>query len=109
MRVTAGILMIVSGIILIVESTYLVTKFGFSASLGPFPLWISPTIFTLALVAAVFVIIGGIFAFLKKFWLLCLASSIIATIFLPTMMIIYLVIGVLAIIFVCLAKKEWQG
>jgi len=113
MRKAAGILMIISGIILIFYYAQLLATYGYTAGMwipiaGRLPSWVSPVLFTSAFVAAVFVLVGGIFALRRKHWKMCLAANIPSTVFLMLMIVIYGLIGILAILFVCLRKREWQ-
>lgn len=114
MRVTASILMIIGGIILIIESAQLLTAYGFSQSmwiplLGILPHWVTSVMFVLSFSVALFVISGGIFTLLRKYWKICVTASILSTFFLTLTMVIYIFVGILPIIFICLRKREWQS
>lgn len=114
MRIIAGILMIISGVILLFYYAELLTTYGYTAGmwiplLGRLPSWVSPVIFSSAFVAAIFVIVGGIFTLRRKCWKMCLAATIPSTVFLMLMRVACALVGILPIIFVYLRKREWES
>jgi hypothetical protein len=127
MRKAAGILMIIYSVITIVFMVgFLIYFFGGSAPDS------SPLVMGLAaIIAAVFIIRGGVFCLKSRYWGLCLASSIVLLVFmildllifvpfnaawpkLPIWVVFFVVVplslplGILPQIFVCLRRSEWQ-
>ena len=105
--------MIVSGIILVFYYGQLVTIYGYTAIVfapivGKLPSWVSPVFFASAFAAAIFAFVGGISTLRRKHWKMCLAASILSTLFLTLMIVVYGFMGILPIIFVCLRKREWS-
>ena len=105
--------MIISGIVLMFYYATLLTTYGFSHSiwiplLGILPSWVSSAMFVLSFVAALFVIVGGIFTLQRKYWKICLAAGIPSMVFLTLMMVVYVFMGILPIIFICARKREWE-
>ncbi len=89
---TAGILNLIGGIIVATAGTFLGGMAGFGAIFG--------AIGTPLIVLGIISIIGGIFAIQRRVWWLALVGAILAV---PGTFIL----GVLAIIFVAMGKKEF--
>jgi hypothetical protein len=127
MRRAAGILMMLYGVITIVFMVgFLIYFFWGQATEG------SPLLMGLAaIIAAAFIIIGGVFCLKRKYWQLCFASSIVLLVFmildllifvpfnpfwpdLPLWVVYFVVVplslplGILPQTFVCLRRSEWQ-
>jgi hypothetical protein len=109
MRIAAGILMIVFGMTMMGMTVDMLIKYGIHACDHAFNLF--------TIIAAVFFITGGVFCLKRKYWKLCFASSLCLLLFiilvflLPALFLLTLVfipVGILTIIFVCLRKSEWQ-
>jgi hypothetical protein len=111
--VVAGVLSIVSGALGVIMSAVLIlfaVVFWSAISISTdapedFPFFIFQTIYLVwgigLLILAVLGIIGGIFALQRRYWGLALTGSIAAVLtFLPA--------GVIAVIFVALAKQEFK-
>ncbi len=106
MRKAAGILMIALGI-----TTMAVFAYGIQPHY-------SLTLNLLMAFSTVFVIVGGVFCLKRKFWVLCLVSSVVLCwfsiwlwwAFLPYALGIFLAIpgGFISLVFVCLRKGEWH-
>lgn len=125
MRITAGILMIMYGVktIGIYVSSIFLYEWDFRGD------YFDLALFLVCIIAAVFFITGGVFCLKRKYWKLCLASSICLSIFMffdvmPTarffdspnipswvVMVVSPILlpwGIVPIILVCLRKSEWQ-
>jgi hypothetical protein len=127
MRKAAGILMIIYSVITIGFMVgFLIYFFWGSAPEG------SPLLMGLvAIIAAVFIIRGGVFCLKRKSWGICFASSIVLLVFmildllifvpfnpfwpnLPGLVVILVVyplsltLGILPQIFICFGRSEWQ-
>jgi hypothetical protein len=127
MRKAAGILMIIYSVITIVFMVgFLIYFFWGSAPEG------SPLVMGLAaIIAAVYIIRGGVFCLKRQSWGICFASSIVLLVFmildllifvpfnpfwpdLPIGVVYFVVVplsitlGILPQIFVCLRRSEWQ-
>ena len=109
MRKAAGILMIIFGMTMMGIIVGMLIEYGIHACDHAFNLF--------TIIAVVFFITGGVFCLKKKYWQLCFASSlflllyIILVFLLPALFLLTLVfipVGILTIIFVCLRKSEWQ-
>ena len=114
MRIAAGVLQIISGIINIIVFIALVTASAFTT--GVIEGWFDGFPYTDVTIAGVVLIslaiafaiagilslVGGIFALQRKKWGLVLTGSIF-TLF-PS-----LILGILAIIFVAVTKREFNG
>jgi len=115
MRIAAGILMILFGVktigFLVKDLIDWVPLFGWG--------YVYHWMCLIAIISVVFIITGGFFCLKKKYWKLCLASSIVLLLSsmllegwlgLPTYPTILLSIplGFLPLIFVCLRESEWQ-
>jgi hypothetical protein len=119
MRIAAGILMIMYGVRTIgflVASP--VSDWGYADYLDPLDL--------VVIISNVFIITGGVFCLKRKYWKLCLASSLCLLLFMifdkypfyPVPfkfyihtwlhMTLYLPWGIIPLIFVLLRKSEWQ-
>ena len=108
MRKAAGIVLIVIGMyVVVVEVTSL------SAISWPFfPPYVLP------IVLGVFVVTGGIFCIMKRYWGLCLGSALgavgigyrwlIASESRTPEWVIIPILGILPIILVCIRRKEWK-
>lgn len=96
MRIAAGILIIMTAIF------WLFAGAVSSAPLGGWETYdnlIDWVFLVLVLVWAGFIITGGVFCFQRKYWGLCLTSSILCM----------NPMGILSIIFICLRKREWES
>ena len=105
--VAAGILNIISGILSLISALFillgisvLMAMMGVS-SYGPAEALILKISAITGIVLGVLSIIGGIFCLTRKYWGLGLTGSI-------TSAISNLVLGVLAIVFIALGKKEFK-
>ena len=106
MRKAAGVLMIVLGIATMGIFLYGVQPY-YSAELK-----------LLVILTTVFVITGGVFCLKRKYWVICVISSVVlccfstmlSYVFFPYGLGLYLVVpgGFISLIFVCLRKREWQ-
>ena len=127
MRKAAGIWMILYSVITIVfMGDFLIYGYFGSAPEGSPLFWGVATI-----IAAVFIIRGGVFCLKRKSWKICFASSIVLLVFmildllifvpfnpfwpnLPVLVVFFVVVplslplGILPQIFVCLRRSEWQ-
>ena len=63
----------------------------------------------------VFVITGGFFCLRRKYWKVCFISSLLLIFFTPVffpwllgLSFIFIVGGIIPLIFICLRKSEWQ-
>jgi hypothetical protein len=114
MRKAAGILMILYG----------VKTIGFFVGFRSETGWVFPDEFLAdfligVIIAAVFIITGGVFCLKRKYWKLCFTSSLLLCPFmffdlyyLPPysswFKVLSPLIGIPPIIFVCLRKREWS-
>ena len=119
MRIAAGILMIIYGVKTIGFLVGSLSKWDFLLTC---PLYLVPIV----IISAVFIINGGVFCLKRKYWKLCLASSLYLLLYMisdlypivpvpfkfqfPTWLYMTLILswGILPQIFVCLRKSEWQ-
>ena len=135
MRKAAGVIMITLGVLfvcglIILAILYIMVHFSILAVVIPRPSFV----FLLGLVvAAAFLITGGIFCLMRKYWRVCLASASFAVFFVVFNIVYFsawspfywewswsyyihtgwpiwvmLVGGVISVIFVLRTKKEWQ-
>jgi hypothetical protein len=121
MRIAAGILMILYGLKTIgFLVAYPVSEWGYADYLDPLDLVI--------IISNVFIITGGVFCLKRKYWKLCLASSLCLLLFMifdlyplyrvpfkffihihiRLYMTLYLPMGILPLIFVLRRESEWQ-
>jgi len=64
----------------------------------------------------VFVITGGVFCLMRKYWTVCFISSLLLAfsanllwaLFFGHLIYLFIAGGVIPLIFVCLRKREWQ-
>lgn len=91
----------VAGIMNIVSAVFVISQ-SFGAALGWY-LIEGRILFFVIIIVGIIALVGGIYALRRKIWGLALAGSICATISLFTW---YL--GILAIIFTVLSKKEFE-
>jgi hypothetical protein len=96
----AGILALIAGIIELITGTVFATGLGFWGGLFGMG-WLS-AIFAPLIIFGIIAIVGGIFALKRRIWGLALAGSIFALIG-P-----WFILGILAIIFVALGKREFE-
>ena len=112
MRQAAGIMLIILGIFLLNATISVLSGYG---------IHISELVFNLLVIIPVaFLITGGIFCLMKKYWRVCLASAWLALIImilwltgshphgLDWLSWVFSVLGTLPIIFVYLTKTEWK-
>jgi len=65
---------------------------------------------------AVFVITGGVFCLMRKYWTVCFISSLLLSYsanllwawFFGHLIYLFMAGGIIPLIFVCLRKREWQ-
>jgi hypothetical protein len=108
-----------AGIMLIIFSMFLLNT-AISALSG-YDIHVYDLVFNLVLIIPVaFLITGGIFCFVKKYWKVCLASAWLAVFFmilwltgshpygLDWLSWVFPILGTLSIIFVYLTKQEWK-
>ena len=92
------------------------------SALSGYGIHISEIVFNLLMIIPVaFLIMGGIFCLMKKYWRVCLASAWLAVFIMLVALIgsppygldwlswVFSILGTLSIIFVYLTKKEWEG
>jgi hypothetical protein len=120
MRIAAGIMTMVVGIALLVYFVPLLIEDG----VGSYDL---PFVNLVMVISALFFVTGGVFCIRRKYWRVCLASSLLLLVILALLLLILWVVwsllspyaavwwilvpipvGILPIIFVCLRKREWQ-
>jgi len=115
MRKAAGILMIIFSMATVGIYFEFVTDYVAPAS------YLAATLFTILPVAPI--VIGGIFCLKRKYWKLCFASSLFLLVFMILFLLslpspldlhrflwvtcLFIPIGTLPQIFVCLRKSEW--
>lgn len=112
MRQAAGIMLIIFGMFLLNTVISVLSGYG---------IHISELVFNLLMIIpAAFLITGGIFCLMKKYWRVCLASAWLA-VFIMIMWLtgsppygldwlswVFPILGTLSIIFVYLTKEEWK-
>ncbi len=114
MRKAAGIMLVIFGIyLIIVEAIYLSR---IDSHLGAFTLL--PIVFGAFIIAGgIFIVAGGILCIRKRYWGICLASTLLAVYIVIRWLINahrilpwdwIAILGIPPIIFVCITKKEWQ-
>jgi hypothetical protein len=118
MRIAAGIMMMVVGIALLVGFVPRLAEDG----VGTYDL---PFINLVVVTSALFFVTGGVFCLRRKFWKVCLASSLLLLVLLAFLLLVFWVLwsllyapvwwmavpiplGILPIVFVCLRKGEWS-
>ena len=113
MRQAAGIMLIIFGMFLMNTVISVLSDFG---------IHVYDLVFNLLMIIPVaFLITGGIFCLMKKYWRVCLASAWLAVFFmilwltgshpygLSWLSWVFSILGTLPIIFLYLTKKEWRG
>ncbi len=114
MRKAAGILMIIFGM------TTVGIYFGFVTDYVAPASYLAATLFTILPVAPI--VIGGVFCLKRKYWKLCFASSLFLLVFMILFLLslplalhrflwvtcLFIPMGILPQIFICLRKREWQ-
>ena len=103
LNVIAGVFGLLGGLVLVVLGS---VGSEFLAYLGCGMPQLAPLAFLLAtglplLILGILALIGGIYALRRKIWGLALAGSIATVVFAP-------LLGILAIIFIALAEKEFE-
>jgi hypothetical protein len=113
MRIAAGILMIIFGTTMIGIFVY-----GLRFDIHGFDLaYIAFKLFLIY--SCVFTIIGGVFCLMRKYWKLCFASALLPIVIMILRCLafppssswltwVFILAGILPIIFVCFSKREWQ-
>ena len=103
LNVIAGVFGLLGGLVLVVLGS---VGSGFLTYLGLGMLQLAPFAFLLAtglplLILGILALVGGIYALRRKMWGLALAGSIATVLFAQ-------LLGILAIIFISLAEKEFE-
>jgi len=112
MRQAAGIMLVIFGVFLLNAVISALRGYGTD---------ISQLVFNLSMIIPVaFLVIGGIFCLMKKYWRVCLASVWLAVFIMLVSLMgspphgldwlswVFSVLGTLSIIFVYLTKTEWK-
>jgi hypothetical protein len=111
MTIAAGILMVAFALLLLITVISDVDRYDFDVCELAFGL--------LLIIPAAFIFAGGVFCLERKHWKACLASASLAAFIMIVWLIghagdsiwlawVVSVVGTLPIVFVLLAKKEWQ-
>jgi hypothetical protein len=111
MRQSAGILMVAFALFLLIDVISAVSHYDVSVYELAFSL---PLI-----IPAAFILTAGVFCLKREYWKVCFASALVTLLIMIAWLTghaadsiwlawVVSIVGTLPIIFVCLAKKEWQ-
>jgi hypothetical protein len=111
MRQAAGIMLMILGALMLVGCVVVLIDYGIDVY--------DPVFNIFFMICGAFLVTGGIFCLMKKYWGPCLASALLAIFIMIRWLIdsytsltwldwIYSILGTLPIIFVCLRRREWQ-
>jgi len=111
MRIAAGILMVAFGLFLLIDVVSGVNQYDVN---------VYDLVFSLPLIIpAAFILTAGVFCLERKYRKVCFASALVTLLIMIAWLTghaadsiwlawVVSIVGTLPIIFVCLAKKEWQ-
>jgi hypothetical protein len=108
MRIASGVMLIIVGVYIVVgEITILHVVGSHLFALSVFPI-----------ILAALTVVGGVFCIRKRYWVVCLVSSLIPIYFVIRLFVIGYrfmpwewilpVLAFLPIIFICIRRKEWK-
>jgi hypothetical protein len=110
MRIAAGILLMIIGMVSLTTDVVVLSEYGITYDFG-FDLFM--------IIAAVFIITGGVFCLREKYGGLCLASALVAALLGIVSLTgnpstsnwlawSYTLGGIISTIFICIRKSEWS-